>query len=397
MQKLSVRDLDLDGRRVLLRLDLNVPMDGARVLDDTRIAAAAPTVKYLLDRGASVICCSHLGRPRGRRDPSFDLTPAAVRLARTLKMNVAMAPDCIGEVATEMAGALKPGEVLVLQNLRFHQEEEANDPDFAAQLADLADIYVNDAFGAAHRAHASTTAVAELLPSAAGLLLEREIAVLDPIAHGNVGKLGFVCGGAKVSDKLALLATLAQRADALAIGGAMANTFLLARGLPTGASLLEPEMVDAANDIAATAEAEDCQLLIPVDCVIARGADQPPRARPLVFTEEELPDEWQILDVGPQTIENFVNAVKDCDTIVWNGPLGLFEREAFSGGTRAMAEAISKLEANTIICGGETAAAVAQYNLTRKMTHVSTGGGAALEYLQGIELPGIAALPDRDP
>ncbi len=396
MQKRSVRDLDLDGRRVLLRLDLNVPLDGGRVLDDTRIAAAAPTVKYLLDRGASVICCSHLGRPRGRRDPAYDLTPAAVRLARTLKMNIGMAPDCIGPVATEMASALKPGEVLVLQNLRFHEEEEANDPDFAAQLADLADIYVNDAFGAAHRAHASTAAVAELLPSAAGLLLEREIAALEPIARGETGKLGFICGGAKISDKLALLERLAQRASALAIGGAMANTFLLAQGLPTGASLLEPEMVDAANDIAATAEVEDCQLVIPVDCVIARGADQPPRARPLVFTEEALPDDWQILDVGPQTIENFVKAISDCDTIVWNGPLGLFEREAFSGGTRAMAEALSKLEANTIICGGETAAAVAQYHLTRKMTHVSTGGGAALEYLQGIELPGIAALPDRD-
>ena len=396
MQKRSVRDLDLDGRRVLLRLDLNVPMDGARVLDDTRIAAAAPTVRYLLDHGASVICCSHLGRPRGRRDPQHDLTPAAVRLARTLKMNIGMAPDCIGPVATEMAHSLKRGEVLVLQNLRFHEEEEANDFDFAAQLADLADVYVNDAFGAAHRAHASTTAVAEMLPAAAGLLLEREITALEPIAHGDVGKLGFVCGGAKVSDKLTLLERLAQRASAIAIGGAMANTFLLARGLPTGASLLEPEMVDAANDIAATADAENCELVIPVDCVIARGADQPPRARPLVFAEEALPEDWQILDVGPQTIENFVNAINDCDTVVWNGPLGLFEREAFSGGTRAMAEALSKLEADTIICGGETAAAVAQYNLTRKMTHVSTGGGAALEYLQGIELPGIAALPDRD-
>ena len=395
MTKVSIRDLDLAGKRVLLRLDLNVPMDSGRVLDDTRVRAAAPTVKFALEQGASVVVCSHLGRPKGERNPAYDLTPVAVRLARALRMNVRMAPDCIGDITTQMSAELQPGEVMVLQNLRFHEEEEEDDDDFAAQLADLADVYVNDAFGAAHRAHASTHAVASMMPAAGGLLLDREIAALEPIRNGAAGKLGFVCGGAKVSDKLGLLERLSEISDVIAIGGAMANTFLLARGLPTGSSLLEQDMVEAANEITAIAQDEQCNLLIPSDCVIAHGADEPPRAKPLIFGDEELPDDWQILDVGPATVESFSEAVKDCDTIVWNGPLGLFEREAFSGGTRAMAETLAKLEdATTVICGGETAAAVAQFKLSNRMSHVSTGGGAALEYLQGLELPGITALPD---
>ena len=395
MTKRSISDLDLAGKRVLLRLDLNVPMDEGRVADDTRIRASVPTIRYALERGASVVVCSHLGRPKGERNPAFDLTPAAVRLARTLRMNVQMAPDCVGEIANQMSRDLAPGQVLVLQNLRFHEEEEANDADFASQLADLADVYVNDAFGAAHRAHASTHAVAKMLPAAAGLLLQREITALDPIRNGQAGKLGFICGGAKVSDKLGLLERLAEISDVITIGGAMANTFLLARGLPTGASLLEQNMVEAANEISAIAAEQGCDLVIPSDGVIARGADAPPRAKPLVFAEEELPDDWQILDVGPATVEAFAEAVSGCDTIVWNGPLGLFEREAFSGGTRAMADALAAMQdTQTVICGGETAAAVAQFRLTDRMTHVSTGGGAALEYLQGLELPGIAVLPD---
>ena len=398
MSKVSIRDLDLAGKRVLLRLDLNVPMEGSRVLDDTRIRAGIPTVKYALEQGASVVVCSHLGRPRGERNPEFDLTPVAVRLARSLRMNVRMAPDCIGDIPNQMSAELKPGEVMILQNLRFHEEEEENDDDFAAQLADMADVYVNDAFGAAHRAHASTYAVATMLPAAGGLLLDREIAALEPIRNGEAGKLGFICGGAKVSDKLGLLERLSEISDVIAIGGAMANTFLLARGLPTGASLLEQDMVEAANEITAIASDEDCNLMLPSDCVIAHGADEPPRAKPLIFGEEDLPEDWQILDVGPATVEAFTEAVKECDTVVWNGPLGLFEREAFSGGTRAMAEALAKMEdATTVICGGETAAAVAQFRLTSKMTHVSTGGGAALEYLQGLDLPGIAVLPDAEP
>ena len=394
MGKRSVRDLDLRGKRVLLRLDLNVPLDGGRVLDDTRIVAALPTIRYLIEQGAAVICCSHLGRPNGQRDTDYDLTPAAVRLARLLQQSVQMAPDCVGEITSEMAAALKPGDVMVLQNLRFHAEEEANDPAFAAQLASLADCYVNDAFGAAHRAHASTHAIVECLPSAAGLLLERELDVLTPIADGKTGKLAVITGGAKVSDKLGLLNTLIQRAKVLCIGGAMANTFLHACGEPLAASMLEADMAEQALEIIDNADKAKCRLLLPVDAVIAGGADQPPRARPLVFAEEDVPTDWQVLDVGPQTVEAFGKAVAECDTIVWNGPLGMFEREAFSGGTQAMAEAIAPLEAKTIICGGETAAALARFRLGRKMTHVSTGGGAALELLQGIELPGVAALPD---
>ena len=394
MRKRSVRNLDLHGKRVLLRLDLNVPLDEGRVVDDTRIAAVIPTVRYLLDNGAAVICCSHLGRPEGRRDPAFDLTPAAVRLARLLEQGVQMAPDCVGDITTEMAAALNPGDVMVLQNLRFHPEEEANDPVFAAQLASLADCYVNDAFGAAHRAHASTHAVAQLLPAAAGLLLEREIEALSPIAEGKAGKLAVITGGAKVSDKLGLLDSLLEKTSVLCIGGAMANTFLHACGEAMAASLLEPDMTEQALEIIHHAADRKCRLLLPVDAVIAAGADQPPRARPLVYADEDVPEDWQVLDVGPQTVEAFGKAVAECDTIVWNGPLGLFEREAFSGGTQAMADALAPLDADTIICGGETAAALGRYRLARKMTHISTGGGAALEFLQGIELPGIAALPD---
>ena len=396
MTKRSVRDLKLAGQRVLLRVDFNVPLDNARISDDTRIAAAIPTIRYLLKSGAAVICCSHLGRPNGVRDPRFDLTPAAVRLARLLQQNVKMAPDCIGEVTSEMAAALVPGEVMVLQNLRFHPEEEANDPGFARQLASLADYYVNDAFGAAHRAHASTDAITKCLPSAAGLLLQREIDVLSPVASAKAGRLAVITGGAKVSDKLGLLDSLVQKASVLCIGGAMANTFLHARGGELGNSLLEADMAEQARRIVVSAAEHKCQLLLPIDAVIAGGADQPPRARPLIFADEAVPPRWQVLDVGPATVQLFSKAVADCDTIVWNGPLGLFEREAFSGGTLAMAEAIAALEANTIICGGETVAAVTRHRIARKMNHISTGGGAALEFLQGIELPGIRALPESD-
>lgn len=394
MRKRSVRDLDVQGKRVLLRLDLNVPLDGGRVLDDTRISAAIPTIRHLLENGAAVICCSHLGRPQGERDPEYDLTPAAVRLARLLGQSVQMAPDCVGEIAGQMAAALKPGDVMVLQNLRFHAEEEADDPEFARRLASLADCYVNDAFGAAHRAHASTHAVVQFLPSAAGLLLERELNVLGPIARGKAGRLAVITGGAKISDKLELLDNLLGKARVLCIGGAMANTFLHACGEPMAASLLEAEMAEQALAILANADKRRCRVLLPVDAVIAGGADQPPRARPLVFAEEDVPADWQVLDVGPQTVEAFGKAVAECDTVVWNGPLGLFEREAFSGGTQAMAAALAPLDAKTIVCGGETAAALSRFRLARKMTHVSTGGGAALELLQGVELPGIAVLPD---
>lgn len=401
MRKRTLRDLseaDLAGKRVLLRVDFNVPMDGDRVMDDARIAAAIPTIQYLLRVGASVICCSHLGRPGGQPDARYDLTPAASRLARLLKQSVQMAPDCIGAIPREMAGQLQPGQVLVLQNLRFHEGEEANDPGFADQLASLADVYVNDAFGASHRAHASTVALAERLPAAAGSLLQKEIDIFQPIVDGKAGKLGIISGGAKISDKIDLLKRLASTAGVLCIGGAMANTFLHAQGTPIENSLAETDLASDARAILALAKKKRCKVLLPSDCIIARGADHPPQARPFIFAEETMPEETQILDVGPSTIEQFSAAVEECDTIVWNGPLGLAEREAFAGGTKAMAIALGKLEsqdkARVIVCGGDTAAAIARMPAARKLTHISTGGGAALEFLEGRPLPGIAALPD---
>ena len=401
MRKRTLRDLseaDLAGKRVLLRVDFNVPMAGDRVMDDTRISAALPTIQYLIRAGASVICCSHLGRPGGRPDARGDLTPAAIRLARLLKQNVLMAPDCIGGIPQEMAGQLQPGQVLVLQNLRFHEGEEANDPEFAGQLAALGDVYVNDAFAASHRAHASTVAVAKHLPAAAGSLLQKEIDIFQPIVDGGAGKLGIISGGAKISDKLDLLKRLASTAGVLCIGGAMANTFLHAQGTQIENSLAETELASEARSILALAEKKKCKVLLPSDCIIARGADHPPQARPFIFAEETMPEETQILDVGPSTIERFSAAVEECDTIVWNGPLGLAEREAFAGGTKAMAIALGKLEsqdkARAIVCGGDTAAAIARMPAARKLTHISTGGGAALEFLEGRSLPGISALPD---
>ena len=402
MRKRNLRDFadaDLTGKRVLLRVDLNVPLtDDGRVADDTRINAVLPTIRYLLGLGASVICCSHLGRPGGQPDSRYDLTPAAARLARLLRQDVQMSPDCIGPIARQMSGDLRPGQVLVLQNLRFHEGEEANDGDFADQLAALADVYVNDAFGASHRAHASTKALAERLPAAAGLLLQKEIDVFQPIVDGKAGKLGIISGGAKISDKLDLLKRLASSAGVLCIGGAMANTFLHAQGTDIRDSLAETEMASEATKILSLAKKKKCNALLPSDCIIARGADHPPQARPFVFAEETMPEETQILDVGPTTIEQFTAAVSECDTIVWNGPLGLAEREAFAGGTKAMAIALGKLEtqgkARTIVCGGDTAAAIARMPAARKLTHISTGGGAALEFLEGRPLPGIAALPN---
>ena len=401
MRKRTLRDLsgdDLAGKRVLVRVDFNVPMDGGRVVDDARISASLPTIRHLLRAGASVICCSHLGRPEGRRDARYDLTPAAIRLARLLGQNVQMAPDCIGEVTAEMASDLTPGQVMVLQNLRFHEGEEANDPKFADELAGLADFYVNDAFGASHRAHASTVGAAERLPAAAGSLLQKEIDIFQPIVEAGAGKLGIVSGGAKISDKLDLLKRLIDAADVMCVGGAMANTFLHAQGTPISESLAEHEMAEAAGELCREAAEKDCRLLLPSDCIVSRGADHPPQARPFVLAEESVPEHTQILDVGPATIEAFSAALADCDTVVWNGPLGLAEREAFAGGTKAMASALAKLDsagqARVIVCGGDTAAAIARMPASRKISHISTGGGAALDFLRGAELPAIAALPD---
>ena len=406
IHKRSLRDLDVGGKTVLLRADFNVPLNGPingprggwRVADDSRIRAALPTIQHLFENGAAVIVCSHLGRPQGRMRKDLRLVPVAETLTGFLGRPVQTASDCVGRRVESLARKLQPGRLLLLENLRFHAEEEANDAAFARRLAKLADCYVNDAFGTAHRAHASVEAVAHQLPAAAGLLLEREIERLTNVFGDNSkagsGIVAVVSGGAKVSDKLGLLHSLVERAGVLCIGGAMANTFLLANGTAIGRSLAEPTMVEEARAIQAEADQHHCRLLLPLDAVIAQGPDQPPRARPLTFEEEPLPTGWSILDVGPRTIESFSAALADAGTIIWNGPLGLFEREAFAGGTRALARILADHSAETIVAGGETLAAVQQAGVADRMTHCSTGGTAALALLEGRLLPGIEALPD---
>jgi phosphoglycerate kinase len=397
MRKRSLRDLDVAGKRVLLRADFNVPLaqdgDVRRVADDSRIRGAVPTIEYLREHGAAVIACSHLGRPRGVVRDELRLAPVADLLGRLIGAPVRTVDDCVGPDVEAAAAALAPGDVLLLENLRFHPEEEANDAGFAARLAAPADRYVNDAFGAAHRAHASVDAVARLLPSAAGLLLEAEIERLAGVFAGD-GAVAFVSGGAKVSDKLGLLHSVVARADVLCIGGAMANTFLLANGTEVAASLAEPDMADEARAIQAEAEQHGCRLILPVDAVIAQGPDQPPRARPLQLAEETLPPDWRILDIGPRSIEQFGAALRDVGTVIWNGPMGLFEREAFAGGTRALARLLAGLRADVVVAGGETLAATAQAGVADRMAHRSTGGAAALALIEGRSLPGIEALPD---
>ena len=397
IRKRSLRDLDVEGKTVLLRADFNVPLaasrDGWRVADDSRIRAAVPSIEYLREHGAAVIVCSHLGRPGGAVRDEYRLAPVAGVLGHLIGAPVRTADDCVGPGVEAAAAALRPGDVLLLENLRFHPGEEANDAGFASRLAGLADLYVNEAFGAAHRAHASLDAVARLLPSAAGLLLEREIERLANVFAGDAS-VAVVSGGVKVSDKLGLLHSVVARADVLCIGGAMANTFLLANGAEIGASLAEPRMADEARAIQAEADQHDCRLLLPVDAVVAQAPDQPPRARPLLLAEETLPPGWCILDIGPRSIEQFGAALAGAGTVIWNGPMGLFEREAFAGGTRALAQLLAGLPADVIVAGGETLAATAQAGVADQMAHRSTGGAAALALIEGRALPGIEALPD---
>lgn len=393
MKKRSVRDLDVQGSRVLLRADLNVPLRDGDVADDWRIRSSLQTIEYLIEKGAAIVVCSHLGRPGGQVDPALSLAPVARQLTRLLSRPVAMVPALTGPDALAAVDGLEPGQIALLENLRYDSREEANDPGFASELAALADSYVNDAFGTAHRAHASTEGVAHLLPAAAGLLLEREVTALGSVFDAQGGKRAVISGGAKVSSKLALLQSVVQHAAVVCLGGAMANTFLLARGVDIGASLAEPEMVAQALEIEQAARQHDCHLLIPVDGVVAHDPDAP-QARPINFAEERVPDGFSILDVGPRTIEHFSAAIADAATVVWNGPLGLFEKNAFAGGTEAMAHAIASLDAQTIVAGGETVQAVHQAGVADRISHISSGGGAALELLEGRDLPGVVALPD---
>lgn len=394
MNKKTIRDVDVRGKRVLVRADFNVPIDQhGRVLDDTRITATLPTIRYLLDHGASVILMSHLGRPQGKPSPSLSLRPVSRRLGELLGAEVPLAPESVGPEVERLAAGLRPGQLLLLENLRFHAEEERNDPGFAAQLGRLGDLYVDDAFGTAHRAHASTEGVAHVLPAVAGLLMEREIDYLSRVLEAPERPFVAIIGGAKISTKTAVLSQLLPRVTALAVGGAMACTFLKAGGAEVGDSLVEDDMLDAARDIAAQASASGVRLLIPPDAVIADrfAADAAHRVVP----SRQIPAGWRMMDVGPRTVEEIAALVRDAKTVLWNGPMGVFELAPFAGGTVAVARALADCGGTTIAGGGETVAAIDEAGVADKLSHVSTGGGATLEFLEGRTLPGVAALQDR--
>ena len=393
MRKQTIREIEVEGKRALVRVDFNVPLDDeSHILDDLRIRAALPTIQYLRERGARVILCSHLGRPGGKAVESLRLTPIAERLTELLAASVATAPDCVGPQAEAAVAVLAEGEVLLLENLRFHPEEEANAPEFARRLASLADLYVNDAFGAAHRAHASTEGVAHLLPAVAGLLMEKEIEYLGRLVAEPQRPLGAIIGGAKISDKMGVLRNLLTKSEVLIIGGGMANTFLKAKGYGIGESLVEENQLSAAHDIMAEAEERHVQLLLPVDVVVADRFAANARAR--IEPVDQVPEGWRIMDVGKRSVVEYGAALQPCRCVVWNGPLGVCEFPQFARGSEALARIVADLEAVTIVGGGETAALVEEAGLAERFDHVSTGGGAFLEYLEGRELPGIAALRD---
>jgi len=391
--KLVVDQLDLSGKRVFLRADFNVPLEGTRVTDDTRISAVRPTIDCCLKGGASLVLASHLGRPKGKPDPKYSLRPVAERIEALLGRPVPLLPDCVGPEVEERARALRPGEVVLLENLRFHAEEEANDDAFAHALAGLADVYVNDAFAAAHRAHASTAGIARhLKPAAAGLLMARELDALGRIFERPERPLWAVLGGAKVSDKLGLVEHLLDRVEGLAIGGGMAFTFLKAMGHGVGRSLLEPDRLDAARAILERARARGIPLRLPVDVVAASGLDAVSGLRTVAI--REIPDDLMGLDIGPATVTQFATALRGARTIIWNGPMGVFEKAPFAAGTLGVGRAVADSGAFSVIGGGDTIAAVQQAGVMDRIGYVSTAGGAFLEFLEGRVLPGVAALDE---
>ncbi|MBI1801313.1 MAG: phosphoglycerate kinase [Chloroflexi bacterium] len=389
MNKRTIADIDVAGRRVLVRVDFNVPLNDGRVGDDTRIRATLPTIRYLIDRHARVVLMSHLGRPKGL-EPKLSLAPVAARLAELLGQPVRMAPDCVGGEVERMASALKPGEALMLENLRFHKEEEKNDPAFAKQLAALGEIYVNDAFGTAHRAHASTEGVTHYLPAVAGFLMENELNFLGGAMTDPARPFVAILGGAKVSDKIEVLTSLLQKADRVLVGGGMANTFAKAQGCEMGDSLVEDDKLDVARQLMRQAQGK---LVFPVDAVIADRFDKDAAAQTVEITQ--VSPGWRVLDIGPRTVGLFAEQLRGARTIVWNGPLGVFEFPRFAQGTMAMARALADSGATTIVGGGESVAAVEQAGVAGRISHISTGGGASLEFLEGKILPGVAALQDK--
>jgi phosphoglycerate kinase len=393
LPKLTVRQLDVSGQRVFLRADLNVPLDRGEVADDTRLTAAIPTIRHVIDAGGRVVLASHLGRPKGAPDPKYSLKPVGERLATLLQRAVPLAPDCVGPEVSAQARALGPGDILLLENLRFHAEEEANDDGFARALAALADCYVNDAFAAAHRAHASIAAITRhLQPAAAGLLMEAELEALGRIFESPARPLVALLGGAKVSDKLMIVENLVARVDALLIGGGMAYTFLRALGHEVGRSLVEPDRIETARRIVESARHQGTQIVLPVDAVVADGVDSP-SGRAVGI--REIPAAQMGLDIGPRTVDRFREALKSARTIVWNGPLGVFERDPFAAGTLAVARAVAEASAFTVVGGGDTVSAIRRAGVEAKIGYISTAGGAFLEFLEGRTLPGVEALTDR--
>ncbi len=394
MEKLTLKDLDLKGKRVFIRVDFNVPVDEQnRITDDTRIRAALPTIRYVMEQGGKAILASHFGRPKGKPEDAFRLDHVARRLEELLGKKVAKVNDCIGNEPKAAIAKMAPGDVLLLENVRFHAGEEKNDPEFARALAELADVYINDAFGAAHRAHASTAGIAKYLPAAAGFLMQKEIETMGKALQNPERPFVAVLGGKKVSDKIGVIENLLGKVNTLIIGGAMAYTFLKARGYEIGNSILDEENVDFARRMIDEAPKKGAKLLLPIDVAVADAFKED--AKQQIVAVDKIPSGWQGMDIGPKTREAFADEIRRAKTVVWNGPMGVFEMPPFAVGTRAVAEAMAECRGTTIIGGGDSAAAVELLGFADKMTHISTGGGASLEFLEGKKLPGVAALNDK--
>ena len=394
MSKKTVKDIDLKGKKVFVRCDFNVPMDeNQNITDNRRIVAALPTIKYLIEQNCKVILASHLGRPKGEVKPEFSLAPVAAELSKKLGQEVLMAKDVIGESAKSLAANLQEGQVMLLENVRFHREETDNEPEFAKELASMAEVFVNDAFGTAHRAHASTEGISHYLPSVSGFLIEKELKFLGDALNNPERPFVAILGGAKVSDKIGVIDSLLEKVDTLMIGGGMAYTFFKAQGYEVGNSLCEPDKCELALKLMEKAKNKGVKLMLPVDTKIGKEFKPDTESKTVAWTE--IPEGWEGFDIGEKTIEMFKNELKTAKTVVWNGPLGLFEFDQFAIGTNAIAHALAEIDATTIIGGGDSAAAVEKAGLADKMTHISTGGGASLEFLEGKKLPGIECLQDK--
>ena len=392
--KKNIEDVQVSGKKVLVRCDFNVPLKDGVITSDKRIVEAIPTIKYLLDQGAAVILCSHMGKPKGEVNPKYTLAPVAARLTEILGQEVKLAPDTIGEETKAMAAALQCGQALLLENTRFDKREEKNDPEFAKELASMAELFVNDAFGAAHRAHASTAGVADYLPAVCGYLIQKEIGVMGKALSDPARPFVSILGGAKVSDKIGVINNLIEKVDTLIIGGGMAYTFFAAQGYSVGTSLCEHDKIDLAKEMMAKAEAKGVKFLLPIDNRVGKAYDE--NTEYMDVNSDNIPDGWMGLDIGAETQKLFADAIKGAGTVVWNGPMGVSEWANFANGTNAVANAVAESGAISIIGGGDSAAAVEKLGYADKMTHISTGGGASLEFLEGLELPGIACLQDKE-